>query len=197
MDVHEPAPSVKVMNDARWAAEVARKLLAKPLPRRWAHTQGVARRARSIAGIVGEDADLIEAAAWLHDIGYSPELVVTGFHPLDGARYLRDVEDADERLCGLVAYHSCAINEATERGLTCELTREFKPANQVLSDALTYCDMTTTPDGRPVMVEDRLTEIHSRYGEQHLVSRSIKRSSPHILGSVRAIEGMQLTAAFA
>jgi hypothetical protein len=25
------------------------------------------------------------AAAWLHDIGYSPELVVTGFHQLDGA----------------------------------------------------------------------------------------------------------------
>ena len=33
--------------------------------------------------------DDLVAAAWLHDIGYAPELVETGFHPLDGARYLR------------------------------------------------------------------------------------------------------------
>jgi HD superfamily phosphodiesterase len=39
--------------------------------------------------------DLLEAAAWLHDIGYSPEIAVSGFHPLDGARYLRDVANAD------------------------------------------------------------------------------------------------------
>jgi len=26
----------------------------------------------------------LEAAAWLHDIGYAPDLVVSGFHPLDG-----------------------------------------------------------------------------------------------------------------
>lgn len=184
------------MSDAKWASEVARKLLEDPLPRRWAHTQGVARRARSLASVLGKDARLLEAAAWLHDIGYSPDLVVTGFHPLDGARYLRDVEHADELLCGLVAHHSCAINEAKERGLTHALRREFKPASGVLSDALTYCDMTTTPDGRPVMVEDRISEIHSRYGESHLVSRSIKRSTPHIRGSVRAIERMRFAAAF-
>jgi hypothetical protein len=53
----------------------------------------------------GADAELLEGAAWLHDIGYSPELVDT-FHPLDGARYLRDVCHADEKLCGLVAHHS-------------------------------------------------------------------------------------------
>ena len=34
------------------------------------------------------------AAAWLHDIGYAPAVDDTGFHPLDGARYLRDVEQA-------------------------------------------------------------------------------------------------------
>jgi HD-GYP domain-containing protein (c-di-GMP phosphodiesterase class II) len=70
------------MNQADWAEELARKLLEIPLPRRWAHVQGVAARARTLAPILGEDADLLEAAAWLHDIGYSPELVETGFHPL-------------------------------------------------------------------------------------------------------------------
>jgi HD superfamily phosphodiesterase len=74
-----------------WAEQLARKLLENPLPRRWSHVQGVAARARGLAPVVGGDAGLLEAAAWLHDIGYSPELAGTGFHPLDGARYLGDV----------------------------------------------------------------------------------------------------------
>src|SRR5690606_30515765 len=112
----------------------------------------------------------LTAAAYLHDIGYSPELVDTGFHPLDGARYLRDVAGADERLCRLVAHHSCAVNEATERDLYDALTKEFAPERQELADALTYCDMTTGPDGRHLDVHERLAEIHSRYGPEHLVS---------------------------
>ena len=38
---------------------------------------------------------MLEAAAWLPDIGYAPGLAVTGLHALDGARYLRDAEHAD------------------------------------------------------------------------------------------------------
>ncbi|KWW98982.1 hypothetical protein LI90_612 [Carbonactinospora thermoautotrophica] len=38
-----------------------------------------------------------------NDIGYSPELVATGFHPLDGARYLRAAHVDEHRL---VAHHS-------------------------------------------------------------------------------------------
>src|SRR5215470_8172918 len=107
---------------ADWASELARTLLAEPLPRRWAHTQGVARQARTLAPILGDDADLLEAAAWLHDIGYAPDLVDTGFHPLDGARYLRDTHHANPRLCNLVAHHSYAIIEAQERGLADDLS---------------------------------------------------------------------------
>ena len=126
------------MSKADWAAEVARKLLEVPLPRRWAHVQGVAAQARSLAPILGDDADLLEAAAWLHDIGYSPELADTGFHPLDGARYLRDVEHADAVLCRLVANHSCAILEAEERGLADVLSSEFPSPDTKLNDALAY-----------------------------------------------------------
>ena len=138
---------------ASWAQQLARALLQEPLPRRWAHVQGVAARARSLAPVLGADADLLEAAAWLHDIGYAPGLAVTGFHPLDGARYLRDAQHAGTMLCRLVAHHSCAIIEAGERGLADVLGLEFEPAPQVLSSALTYCDMTTSPDGEHVPVE--------------------------------------------
>jgi S-adenosyl methyltransferase/HD domain len=70
---------------------------------------------------------LLEAAAWLHDIGYLPELAGTGLHALDGARYLRDVQHALPMLCRLVAHHSCAVIEAEERDLADALRREFEP----------------------------------------------------------------------
>ncbi|WP_245647300.1 HD domain-containing protein [Microtetraspora niveoalba] len=176
------------MTQAEWARDLARQLLEKPLPRRWAHTQGVAARAASLAPILRDDTDTLTAAAYLHDIGYSPELVDTGFHPLDGARYLRDVAQADETLYRLVAHHSCAVKEATERGLFDVLTKEFAPERPDLMDALTYCDMTTGPDGRHLDVAERLAEIHSRYGPEHLVSRSITASTPCIHAAVQAVK---------
>lgn len=133
---------------------------------------------------MGADAGLLEAAAWLHDIGYLPGLVVTGLHGLDGARYLRDIHHADPMLCRLVAHHSCAIIEADERGLADVLSGEFAPAPRLLADALTFCDMTTSPDGEQVHVTRRLAEIHDRYGSGHPVSRSIRRATPLILEAV-------------
>jgi hypothetical protein len=172
------------MNQADWAAQLARKLLEVPLPRRWAHVQGVAAQARSLAPILGDHADLLEAAAWLHDIGYSPDLADTGFHPLDGARYLRDVEHANPTLCRLVANHSCAILEADERGLADALASEFPPPDPKLNDALAYCDMTTTPTGDVVSVHDRLSEIVERYGPHDVVTRFIRRAEPELVSSV-------------
>ena len=177
---------------ASWARQLARALLQEPLPRRWAHVQGVAARARGLAPVLGADADLLEAAAWLHDIGYASGLAVTGLHQLDGARFLRDARHADAMLCRLVAHHSCAIIEAGERGLADVLSSEFEPAPYALSSVLTYCDMTTSPDGGLVPAERRLAEIHDRYGPGHLVSRSIRRATPMIL---RAVEQVQDRAA--
>jgi HD domain len=177
-------PSLARMNTLpSWAQQLAGDLL----PRRWAHVQGVADRARSLAPVLGADAELIEAAAWLHDIGYAPGLATTGLHQLDGARYLRDAQHTDATLCRLVARHSCAIIEAGERGLADILSSEFEPAPDALASVLTCCDMTTSPDGQPVPAEQRLAEIHDRYGPGHLVSRSIQRATPMILGAVEQV----------
>ena len=172
---------------ASWAGQLARALLQEPLPRRCAHSQGVAARARGLAPVLGADADLLEAAAWLHDIGYAPGLALTGLHQLDGARYLRDAQHAGAMLCRLVAHHSCAIIEAGERGLADVLSLEFEPAPYALSSVLTCCDMTTSPDGELVPVEQRLAEIQDRYGPGHLVSRSIHRATPMILRAVEQV----------
>lgn len=177
------------MDQAHWAAELARTLLEIPLPRRWGHVQGVAAQARSLVPVLSDDADMLEAAAWLHDIGYSPELIGTGFHPLDGARYLRDVQHADPMLCSLVAHHSCAIIEAEERGLADELSREFPAPVPTLNDALAYCDMTTTPTGKVVSVQDRISEIIERYGPHNVVTRFIRKAEPQLVSSVTRING--------
>lgn len=176
------------MEHVPWARDLARRLLEEPLPRRWAHTQGVAEQAETLAGVLGDDADLLAASAWLHDIGYSPALAATGFHPLDGARYLREIERADERLCSLVAHHSGALVEAEERGLLGDLTREFELPCPDLLEALTYSDMTTGPDGTHLPVERRLAEILTRYSPGDLVHRSITRSTPDLVKAVRVIE---------
>ncbi len=163
-------------------------MLAESVPRRWAHSQGVGRKAESVAHLLGDDASALVSAAWLHDVGYAPDLVATGMHQLDGARYLRDVAGADALVCRLVANHSCAHIEGRNRGLSEVLASEFPPVEGLATDAITYADMTTTPDGEPVEVERRLAEILSRYGDGDLVAESIREASPLIINSVRVIE---------
>lgn len=150
------------------------------MPVRWAHSRGVAGQAVAVARVVPEHAGVLEAAAWLHDIGYASPLAVTGFHPLDGARRLRDSRFGDRTLWTLVAHHTCAQIEADARGLGEVLAAEF-PLGEVdpfLVAALTYCDMTTGPGGEMVTVDERITEILSRYGPEDVVHRAIARATP-------------------
>ncbi|MBF6467040.1 HD domain-containing protein [Nocardia beijingensis] len=165
-----------------WAEGLARTQLASSLPRRWAHVQGVARQAQRAASVV-DDADELVAAAWLHDIGYAPDLVRTGFHPVDGARFLRD-HGVAERLCALVANHSCACVEARRRGIPLDWPDEQTP----LRDALWWADMTTTPDGLLTTAQDRIGEVCVRYGEEHVVSLSLQEAAPQLLAAVARTE---------
>jgi putative nucleotidyltransferase with HDIG domain len=83
-----------------WATAQAERLIA-PLGDRWTHVQAVADKARSLATVLpDEDADLLVAAALLHDVGYASSLNRLGFHAVDGARFLR--AQGQERLARLV-----------------------------------------------------------------------------------------------
>jgi len=172
-----------------WARGIARRVLADALPGRWAHTQGVAAQARAVGPVLGWDTDLIEAAAWLHDIGYAPGLAVTGFHPLDGARYLRDCQDAAPVVCVLVAHHTGAVFEAEERGLSGPLLAEF-PFHDGLTEqmtAVTYCDLTTGPRGERLCPDERIAEIFSRYRPDSPVYRAVQKSAPGLLDQCREV----------
>jgi putative nucleotidyltransferase with HDIG domain len=167
---------------------IAESALREALPRRWAHSLGVAARAGELAPALGSRGDLLVAAAVLHDVGYAPSLAETGFHPRDGGRYLRTLK-LDDEVVRLVANHSYALLEADERGLRRVLEAEFPLlVDAFVVDTLVYCDMTTTPDGTPTTCEQRLSEILSRYGADSVVGRFILRAAPLIRGSVRRVE---------
>jgi hypothetical protein len=169
------------------ARRQAEGLLREPLPRRWAHVQGVAERAQTAAPLFTQgDQELLEAAAVLHDVGYSPSIAHTGFHPLDGARHLQ-AAGADGRLCALVAHHSFAYREAELRGLTAELS-EWVDEETLLRDALWWADMTTSPDGQPIEFDERIKEIKDRYGPQDLVTFFIRQAEPELRGAVERTE---------
>ena len=117
-------------------------------------------------------------AAFLHDIGYAPELALTGFHPLDGARFCRDAGLPE--IASLVAHHTGARNESRLRDQP-ELLREFPFHDSLLHRALTYCDLTTGPNGEQTQVRSRVAEIVERYGRDHVVSRAIQIGLPEFL----------------
>jgi hypothetical protein len=179
-----------------WARDLAAARMATPLPTRWAHVQAVAAKAEGLRPVLGGDADLLVAAAWLHDIGYAPSITDTGFHPLDGARYIASLVP-DDRLARLIANHSGARYEAGLRDLHAELA-EYPDEHSLARDALWYADMTTSPEGLPVTFEVRLAEIRHRYGPEHSVPRAITAAADdirvaiaHVARSVTAFDGQR------
>ncbi|MFI9061479.1 HDIG domain-containing metalloprotein [Streptomyces sp. NPDC053429] len=165
------------------AAQLAESLLPQ-LGNRWLHTQAVAKRAEEAVQAVAEDEQgLLVAAAWLHDIGYAPELRQTGFHPLDGARYLQAL-GASPRLVCLVAHHSGAVYEAEQRGLSEELAA-YEREDSPLLDALIFADMTTGPAGQSFDFDDRIDEILVRYEPGSEVHTAIATARPYLSEAVR------------
>ena len=168
-----------------WAADESRRRLA-PLGSRWAHSRAVAARAQEIAAVVAPvDRRMLVAAAHLHDIGYAPELVTYGFHPLDGARWLQ--ERGLDRLAGLVAHHTGARFEADVLGLA-DVLGAFHDERSAVSDALTYSDLTSGPTGERMSVAERLNEIESRYGHASLVVRALDSASGSLRAAVQRTE---------
>jgi hypothetical protein len=167
-----------------WAAAEAERLLS-PLGDRWNHVRAVGECARGVSAVLDqEDRPYLVAAAYLHDIGYTPDLQQTGLHQLDGARYLRSL--GAERLACLVAHHSEARFEIRLRGFGEELT-SYKREESWVSDALTYCDLTTGPTGLPMTFGDRVAEVEQRYGEGEIVD-ALRQATPYLLGAIERTE---------
>ena len=109
-------------------------------------------------------------------MGYSPDLAVLGFHPLDGARFLRE-RAFPERVVNLVAFHSSAAAEAQELGLAAQLA-EFTDEQTLVRDLLWFADMTVGPDGQRLTFPARMAEVQQRYPPDHYVVRALAVNWP-------------------
>jgi putative nucleotidyltransferase with HDIG domain len=164
--------------DARALAELT---LAEHLPDRWRHTQAVAREAVRLAALPDVDREPLIVAAVLHDIGYSPVVARTGFHPLDGARFLR-TRGYDRRVTALVAHHSAAAVEAGLRAIPG--MDGFDDEATPTRDALWWCDAVHGPAGEPTTPDERWAEIRRRYGRTHVVSRFLDEAEPTLRAAI-------------
>lgn len=170
------------------AAAVAEKLLSH-VGTRLAHSACVARQTDRAQHLLPSPwrAALVEAG-WLHDIGYNEVLAEAGFHPLDGARWLRDHGWSSE-VCRLVAWHTRAGTEAELRGLEAELAAEFPPPPEKVQAVMAWADMTSSPGGECCTVHARLDDILCRYPVGSVVHEATLRTRENLEEWVREVEG--------
>jgi putative nucleotidyltransferase with HDIG domain len=172
------------------ARALAARLLAG-LSDRWRHTIAVAGRAEELSVAVDPGSrNALRAAAWLHDVGYSPDIAtdvaITGFHPLDGARFL-DSEGWPPRLCALVAHHSGAHLVARALGLDPQLAT-YPDERSPVTDALAYADQTVGASGEPLPIEERMTDMLRRHGPDSPNAAVHHLRAPYLLAAAERIE---------
>lgn len=144
-----------------------------PTEMRYQHILGVVQKANN------------SPESYLHDIGYSPSLVHTGFHPIDGALYALE-HDFELEVVMAVLFHGGALGEAKLRGgaireIYEKLSKFITPSQQERIDFLTYCDIHTSPNGQTITLEERLTNIWSRYDEETVVYQNMKQQVPYLM----------------
>jgi hypothetical protein len=111
----------------------------------------------------------------------------TGFHPLDGATYLRQ-EGRPDGVCALVAHHSGSRFVARIHGLDGSL-HEFEFAEDEPSDVLTSADNTADLDGSLVKLSVRLRDKLHRHGPDSPAARANPERDDYIRAAARRVIG--------
>ena len=155
---------------------------------RLAHSARVAAQVERVRYLLdGEWRSVIVDAAWLHDIGYSPQVKRTGFHALDAARWLR-AGGWPTATCRLVAWHTESEGEGALRGLGAELVAAFEPPPTLAAAALTWADLTSSPAGELCTPAARIADILRRYPPDSIVHRAIADATPRLCEVADEIE---------
>ena len=169
------------------AMATASRLLAG-IGSRFEHTWAVARQAERARHLLAAPwREALVDAAWLHDVGYAPEISSYAFHPLDGACFLAS-EGWPGEVCRLVAWHTRAGTEATLRGLMPELEGLFRPPPARAQAVLAWADLTSTPEGGRCTAAERLAEILERYPPDSTVARATLANHDALLEDAGLVE---------
>jgi hypothetical protein len=123
---------------------------------------------------------------WLHDVGYAIPLRDTGFHSLDGARYL-DRIGWPRRLCALVAHHSGAHFFAGAVGVGAQLAA-FADERSAVSDALIFANQTTGVRGERMTVPKRLAEVLRWHGPDSAHGLAHVQRAPYLLDAAERVQ---------
>jgi hypothetical protein len=153
-------------------------------PRRVLHIMEIARRVRQSGKLLGfseTDLDLSECAALLHDIGYWQPIATTGFHPVDGANFLK--EQGQEILADLIIGHSCSPEEGKLMGFD-----GIEQSKTLIGKLITYWDVQVKQGGEVVSYKERFEDIINRYGVDSIVGRANILAKPRIEAIVNEID---------
>jgi len=124
-----------------------------------------------------QDGETLIKAAWLHDIGRSFALLKTGLYFLDGAMFLEEMGEI--KLAQLVANCSFSKEEAEIVGLGLELER-FPYHKSLVSDCLSYCDLSIDDRGKRVMLSDKVASIKERYKDNSSTYLALTKALPRM-----------------
>ncbi|WP_052807376.1 HAD-IA family hydrolase [Risungbinella massiliensis] len=144
-----------------------------PTDMRYQHILGVVQKANK------------SPESYLHDVGYSPSLIRTGFHPIDGAIYALE-HGFELDVIMAILFHGGADGEAQLHGgkireMYEKLSKFVTTSQQERIDFLTYCDIHTSPDGQTITIEERLADIWSRYNVETVVYQNMKQQVPYLM----------------
>ena len=90
------------------------------------------------------------------------------------------------RLAYLVAHRSSGPAEEHFREYDKEM-HQFQREPGLIAGCLTYCDLSTEPDGTSVSVDDRITEVEARCGVDDIVPRGLRLAYPQLVNSFERV----------
>lgn len=149
-----------------------------PGSNRLAHILGVKQTARDIEARRSFGGRLVTAAAY-HDIGYAEPLILTGYHPIDGALVARS-DTLDTEIVDAVLHHSGArrLAQRSRPDLMAHYGPVCRMMHTTLSRALTFCDTHSGPRGERFSLAERLAEIRIRHAANTDLLAALDESQP-------------------
>jgi hypothetical protein len=186
---HAPDVDRAISAHERSSAAVLARGLLQGIGTRLAHSAAVVAQIQTVLPFLELGwRSAVSDAAWLHDIGHSPEIAATGFHPLDGARWLSD-NGWPTDTCRVVAWHTEPWEEGRLRGLEEQLAELDRPPPLVAA-ALAWADLTSSPSGERWTVERRLADILERYPPDTIVHIDTRAALPALWTAVAQVDAL-------